>query len=234
MSKDVIHWAERALDEPYPEQDYSWVRWQYAAALVAAGLASSAVVASAVLLASAARPTADQLILIVSAQAEVVNQEPGSSRAKLQVGPAPKERVAARTKVEPSLDRKAGATVIAPLAKLAGLPPTERKIERGEVSTTAPAPAALQGPATVSPERPPILAKSQTYEAAPKNTERKPADIASGEKLGIQAILDDGIILLSGRKVKTGSPLPNGELLVGTDPAKGMAETDRRVLVVTP
>ncbi len=234
VANDVIHWAERALDEPYPDQDYSWVRWQLAAGLVAAGLASSVVVASAVLLAPPTHSNADQAILIASAQVELINQELGSSLVKLPVAPAPKDRVAAHTKVEPSLDRRAGATVIAPLAKLARLPPAEPKIERAEVNTAASAPATQQAPATVSPDKPPILAKSETYQAAPKNAEKKPVDIASGEKLGIQAILNDGIVLLTGRKVKTGFPLPNGEVLVGTDPAKGMAETDRRVLVVTP
>jgi hypothetical protein len=192
------------------------------------------VVASAVLLAPVTRSNADQPVLIVSAQAEAVHQEIGGTLAELQITPAPKDHVAARPKVEPSLDRKAGATVLAPLAKLAGLPPTEPKIKRAERSTGAPASALPQAPPAVSPEPPPILAKSETYPATSKNTEKKPVDIASGEKLGIQAILNDGIVLLTGRKVKTGSPLPNGELLVGTDPAKGMAETDRRVLVVTP
>lgn len=67
-----------------------------------------------------------------------------------------------------------------------------------------------------------------------KSAGSKPTDIASGEKLGIREILPDGIVMQNGRRIKNGTSLPNGELLMGTDAAKGMAETDRRVLVLTP
>jgi hypothetical protein len=67
-----------------------------------------------------------------------------------------------------------------------------------------------------------------------KAAESKPTDIASGEKLGIREILPDGIVMQNGRRVKNGAALPNGEILMGTDTAKGMVETDRRLLVLTP
>lgn len=67
-----------------------------------------------------------------------------------------------------------------------------------------------------------------------KAAEGKPTDIANGEKLGIREVLPDGIVMQNGRRVKNGASLPNGEILMGTDAAKGMVETDRRVLVLTP
>ena len=67
-----------------------------------------------------------------------------------------------------------------------------------------------------------------------KAAESKPTDIASGEKLGIREVLPDGIVMQNGRRIKNGSALPNGEMLMGTDATKGMVETDRRVLVLTP
>ena len=47
---------------------------------------------------------------------------------------------------------------------------------------------------------------------------------AGGEPLQIE-ILPGGIVMQNGRRVKNGSPLPNGEILMGTDATKGMAET---------
>lgn len=234
VSNDVIHWAERALDEPYPDQDFSWVRWQFAAGLVAAGLASSAVVTSAVLLAPPTHSDADQAILIVSAQVEEVNPElkislgtPSATRVQRDRGPA-------NTKVERGSNPQPGANIPPQAVKVTALRQTDPKKESVEVNTPTPAPTTQAVPPAATPDKAASLAKTETYQATSKNTEKKPVDIASGEKLGIQAILSDGIVLLTGRKVKTGFPLPNGELLVGTDPAKGMAETDRRVLVVTP
>lgn len=70
--------------------------------------------------------------------------------------------------------------------------------------------------------------------SAPRTPEKKPTDIAPSEKFGIQVIASDGIILFGGRKIRNGTAFPNGELLLGTDPVKGMVETDRRVMIITP
>jgi hypothetical protein len=81
---------------------------------------------------------------------------------------------------------------------------------------------------------PPIKPEADTRIGLSKTAESKPADIASGEKLGIREVLPDGIVMQNGRRIKNGSSLPNGEMLMGTDATKGMVETDRRVLVLTP
>lgn len=94
-----------------------------------------------------------------------------------------------------------------------------------------PAPAA---DAPAAPAAPATKPEPDTRMGISKGAESKPTDIASGEKLGIREILPDGIVMHNGRKIKNGSALPNGEILMGTDAGKGMAETDRRVLVLTP
>lgn len=96
------------------------------------------------------------------------------------------------------------------------------------------APAAAAPAAPTPPAAPTAKPEPDTRIGISKGADSKPTDIASGEKLGIREILPDGIVMHSGRKIKNGSALPNGEILMGTDAAKGMAETDRRVLVLTP
>ena len=90
-------------------------------------------------------------------------------------------------------------------------------------------------PALTPPSYPaPVAVPELEAKAASSRTgEKKPTDIASGTALGIREVLADGIVMMNGRKIKNGAALPNGELLLGTDAAKGLAETDRRVMIVT-
>jgi len=81
---------------------------------------------------------------------------------------------------------------------------------------------------------PPVKPEADTRIGLSKAADSKPTDIASGEKLGIREVLPDGIVMQNGRRIRNGSSLPNGEMLMGTDATKGMVETDRRVLVLTP
>lgn len=100
---------------------------------------------------------------------------------------------------------------------------------------SAPAQAkVIPAPAAAAPAAPAAKPEPDTRMGISKGADSKPTDIASGEKLGIREILPDGIVMHNGRKIKNGSALPNGEILMGTDAGKGMAETDRRVLVLTP
>ncbi|MFC5511039.1 hypothetical protein ACFPOU_07860 [Massilia jejuensis] len=92
----------------------------------------------------------------------------------------------------------------------------------------------IPAPAAAAPAAPAAKPEPDTRMGISKGADSKPTDIASGEKLGIREILPDGIVMHNGRKIRNGSPLPNGEILMGTDAGKGMAETDRRVLVLTP
>ena len=99
----------------------------------------------------------------------------------------------------------------------------------------APAQAAvIPAPTAGAPAAPAAKPEPDTRMGISKSADGKPTDIASGEKLGIREILPDGIVMYNGRKIKNCSALPNGEILMGTDASKGMAETDRRVLVLTP
>lgn len=113
--------------------------------------------------------------------------------------------------------------------------PTKSPEEVKPKNTLTPAPTKTNQAAVVTTQDVPAAKpEPDTRMGISKSAESKPTDIASGEKLGIREILPDGIVMHNGRKVKNGSALPNGEVLMGTDAGKGMAETDRRVLVLTP
>jgi hypothetical protein len=125
---------------------------------------------------------------------------------------------------------------------------------KAQLAATSPAPGPAAGSAPTGADRnaagstaadkrqqtrpadppPPAKPEVDTRIGLSKAAESKPTDIASGEKLGIREVLPDGIVMQNGRRIKNGSSLPNGEMLMGTDATKGMVETDRRVLVLTP
>ena len=234
-SDDIIHWAERALNEPYPEQDYSWIRLRHAGVLVAAGAASTALVAAAVFLVPHARPGAKGPIQIANFQMQPSYPIPGAGEtlAPPHAAPAPTSRSQPLQKVEYAPNQRSIAASSETSRKVEAAPKKEVALARMDSGAQA---AAARGlPSADSIDGSPHAGKAATAEtAAPRTAEKKPVDIAPGEKLGIQAILVDGIVSLNGRKIRTGAPLPNGEILVGTDPSKGMVETDRRVLIVTP
>lgn len=150
--------------------------------------------------------------------------------------PAPKQKLAPRA-AEPAPAPRTPAPAVKEQE-----PPTPVKAPEPSKPVKAQRAAALQ-PAPHESTR----SKPPEHVGAPQPAEQvhaqvglrkaagsKPTDIASGEKLGIREILPDGIVMQNGRRIKNGTALPNGELLMGTDAAKGMAETDRRVLVLTP
>lgn len=142
--------------------------------------------------------------------------------------------------IAPKVDRAANATAARP-SPVPAAPQASPPL-----AAAAPAPAAPERVAPVpaasdkrlqakSPDATPaVKTEADTRVGLSKAAESKPTDIASGEKLGIREILPDGIVMQNGRRIFNGSQLPNGEILMGTDVSKGMAETDRRVLVLTP
>ncbi len=163
---------------------------------------------------------------IASATPQKADPPHGASSALPTIA-AKVDRVANATAARPS-PAPASPQASAPLAAAAPPPAAPERV--------APVPGApdkrLQAK---SPDATPaIKAEADTRVGLSKAAESKPTDIASGEKLGIREILPDGIVMQNGRRVKNGSQLPNGEILMGTDASKGMAETDRRVLVLTP
>jgi hypothetical protein len=89
--------------------------------------------------------------------------------------------------------------------------------------------------ATLSKETAPDL-KPDARSAAERAAERasKPVDIAPAEKLGIREVRADSITLINGVKVKMGSRLPNGEVLISIEPKQGLVETSHRVMMVSP
>ncbi|MFJ1470222.1 hypothetical protein [Massilia orientalis] len=147
-------------------------------------------------------------------------------------------------KVDHTTKAPAAGAGIVPAAPQAKAPLTATTPAPGPVAGSAPAVAdrnalAPSVPDKRQPAKPPDASPSAKPEAdtrigLSKAAESKPTDIASGEKLGIREVLPDGIIMQNGRRIKNGSSLPNGEILMGTDATKGMVETDRRVLVLTP
>lgn len=135
------------------------------------------------------------------------------------VKPAPKIVRVAKAKSAPPLFSKSEATAMGNIAAPA--------------ATTATHPA-NDHPLAEKPRVEPATAPARPMSAAPHVD--KPVDIAPGERLGIRAISPDGssVTLTNGAHVKVGGAMPNGELLIGADPAKNRLETDRRVMVITP
>jgi len=134
------------------------------------------------------------------------------------------------------------APALAPVKAEADASSTPKaRIQSGKAPEVPAPPVAAPAQAKSTPATPTAAAPAPAAKPEPdtrmgisKGADSKPTDIASGEKLGIREIQPDGIVMQNGRKVKNGSPLPNGEILMGTDAGKGMVETDRRVLVLTP
>jgi len=167
--------------------------------------------------ASTTRPKADSV-----PSAPATPAKPTSRPERLAVAPAaaPSRAVApAAPAAQPKVQIAASASVPVPA-------PASALADRGTPAQDKRQPAKALDAAT-KPE-------ADTKIGLSKAAESKPTDIASGEKLGIREILPDGIVMQNGRRVKNGSALPNGEVLMGTDASKGMVETDRRVLVLTP
>jgi len=264
MAEFNRYWAEEALGEPYAPEDYRWMKSTRRAGMILGGvtcvLTTGALLGAAVyhLVDPAPRVSVSSYEFDpASAQLDIAvvlseNKSPDRAQASRPVDVASTAR--------PKTD-SGGNTPAAP-AKPTARPEQQAVGQAGAPRHTAtPAAAAAQGKVQVATAAPapapaPIgadrgtpaqdrrqLAKSPEVTAKPeadiriglsKAAESKPADIASGEKLGIREILPDGIVMQNGRKVKNGSALPNGEVLMGTDASKGMVETDRRVLVLTP
>ena len=143
--------------------------------------------------------------------------------------PAPRQKLA-----PPAAEPAPAPRVTVPSEHVkAPVPPKPVKAEPHAALQPAPQESARSKPhEPMSAPQPAEQAHSQV--GLSKAAGIKPTDIASGEKLGIREIRPDGIVMQNGRRIKNGTPLPNGELLMGTDAEKGMAETDRRVLVLTP
>ena len=241
MSDLNLYWAEEALEEPYAPQDYRWMKSTRRVGLMLGG-ATCALTAS-VLLGSAVYLQVDSSphVAISSYEIEVVAQAspqtPPPAVIPETIPAVPAARAASPSEVRTSLKESAPRpTATGPVvASKPTAAPAEVKIKEA----SAPSPAkirhsAAKYAAAPAPAAPAAKPESDTRMGISKAADSKPTDIASGEKLGIREILPDGIVMHNGRKVKNGSALPNGEILMGTDAGKGMAETDRRLLVLTP
>lgn len=251
-----LYWAEEALGEPYAPQDYTWLKSTRRVGLMLGGAACA--LTTGALLSAAVFHLVDRSPRVAISSYEIEAAAPADATAAGQdqnrqtparisretVRPssaihalAPSANDPAKTKPAPSAAparKPAPAQVKPPLTA----PPTKPELPRAAShakATAAPTAATLDKIPAKAPETPPAAKQEpETKVGISKGAESKPADIASGEKLGIREILADGIVMNNGRKVKNGSALPNGEILMGTDPGKGMAETDRRILVLTP
>jgi hypothetical protein len=261
MAKFNRYWAEEALGEPYAPQDYRWMKSTRRIGMLLGG--ATCVLTTAALLGAAVYHLVDPAprvsissyeIEFAPAQLAAPAQRPSTPKAKSE----PDSTAPVHS---PQIASAAPQKANSPHGTPSALPTIATNVERVANATAArpsPAPAtahlAPATPAPAAPERvapvpaapdkrlrakspdatPAVKAEADTRVGLSKAAESKPTDIASGEKLGIREILPDGIVMQNGRRVKNGSQLPNGEFLMGTDATKGMAETDRRVLVLTP
>lgn len=151
---------------------------------------------------------------IVAAKAEHTTKAPTAGASTVPAQPQAKAQLAA---ANPPPSPAPGAAPIGADRNVAGSTAADKRQQPRPADTAAPA-----------------KLEADTRIGLSKSAESKPTDIASGEKLGIREVLPDGIVMQNGRRIKNGSSLPNGEILMGTDAIKGMVETDRRVLVLTP
>jgi hypothetical protein len=62
----------------------------------------------------------------------------------------------------------------------------------------------------------------------------RPVNIAPAAKFGLRQVGSDSITLANGKQIRINGRFPNGEMLLGIDPVKGVVETDRRSMVITP
>lgn len=165
-----------------------------------------------------------------------------SQKAAVPTTTAPNQAMASKATAAPKEVKIKTAPALALVkAKADASAVPKIRIQPGKAPEVPAPPAAAPAPAKPTPAAPAASAPAPAAKPEPdtrmgisKGADSKPTDIASGEKLGIREIQPDGIVMQNGRKVKNGSPLPNGEILMGTDAGKGMVETDRRVLVLTP
>lgn len=256
------YWAEEALGEPYVPQDYAWMTSTRRVGLILGGV--TCLLTTSALLGAAVYRSVDRTprVAISGYEMEIVTPAaiasapaPAADKASSQTADVPKQ---ANARHVASTAPAASAKAVQPRSATATPVPAPAPavipaMAKPQLATAPPAPAAAPnralspapgGATAAAPEK---LAQAKTADAAPtqklepdtriglsKAAEGKPTDIASGEKLGIREILPDGIVMQNGRRVKNGSALPNGEILMGTDAAKGMVETDRRLLVLTP
>lgn len=249
------YWAEEALGEPYAPQDYRWMTTSRRTGLILGGvtcaLTTGALLGAAVYHLVAPAPR----VSISSYEAEVIMPQPAAAVvAQIPAAPATNKITAPVPDAPRPAQIAASGPQVAPSRPEAPAPKTaapKTAAPKPQLVNTAPAPAPApmaapdrtktpaatldrQSAAKLADATPAPKPESDAKVGLSKAAESKPTDIASGEKLGIREILPDGIVMLNGRRVKNGSTLPNGEVLMGTDVTKGMAETDRRVLVLTP
>lgn len=245
MAEFNRYWAEEALGEPYEPQDYRWLTTSRRTGLFLGGVTCA--LTTSALLGAAVYHLVDPAprVAISSYEAEVIMPQ---ATAPLPAQ-TPANLAARSTPTVPALPRSAQGVASATQRSVSPAPRLDAS--KPQIANAAPAPAPLPAAApdrtkgTAAAMDRPSATKLADVAAAikpdadakvglSKAAESKPTDIASGEKLGIREILPDGIVMLNGRRVKNGSTLPNGEVLMGTDATKGIAETDRRVLVLTP
>lgn len=248
------YWAEDAFGEPYLPQDYSWMTSTRRVGMILGGVAC--MLTTSALLGAAAYRLVDRTprVAISGYEIEIASPAiasmpapttvktsdqtpavPNKSDGRRLASAAPAKAVQSRS--TPSTPAPAEIPAAAKPQLAAALPPPAAAHKRagspapGGAHAAAPAKLAQ---AKVADPAPALKLEADTRIGLSKAADGKPTDIASGEKLGIREIFPDGIVMQNGRRVKNGSALPNGEILMGTDAAKGMAETDRRLLVLTP
>lgn len=259
MNQLNLYWAEEALNEPYPVPDFRAMKSAHRLGLMLGGATSALTAAALVglvvhqnidrshhvaiasyelekaksissllptkLLAAAPAPTADAHINEEMPSTDTLTPRKTADHPVEAKTPDPKPSITAQ---------KLASRTQTAQSRLPVEPATMLAFKPEKLSGTA------GTPATAGPfNKPQSTTQNTTIDQVArdnptKGTENKPTDIASGEKLGIREILVDGIIMHNGRKIINGHELPNDEILIRTDVGKGMAETDRRVLVLTP
>ncbi len=248
---------------PFPPQSDTWVARRYDIGRALGALACATTVAVLTIGYARVAGQRPEYVQIAAYEDDDIVLSSGNAQALVisPAAPVPRSNVLTPSPVEAKIKPRgsAGPTTATTSAPAATYPPTDllvaRASQRPAVATTPKvsmhpasdmpsAPAATEKSSVATTGKAPIsssptaavagAAEPETKLPTARTAEKKPTDIASGAALGIREVLADGIVMTNGRKIKNGAALPNGELLITTDPAKGLAETDRRVMIVTP
>ena len=169
-----------------------------------------------------------------------------------QSNPAPQPAVQQPAKTAPRAQAAAPAPAPTPAAPVKALvPPYSAPVQADATgagaqgaaeSVAAPsragaAPAAAEIAAPAPPAAPPAAAQAATGTATRAGSPAAGADrivMVPGAQIGVARIEPGAVVMLSGKRVRTGEMFESGEVLREADPARNRIVTDQRSVVLLP
>lgn len=213
----ITHWAERHLRIPYNQFDTR----KYRLRVTIVGLATVATIGltSSTIVIFLKRPKAPELVMIGAAQQYAAVGTEVEHRSVRR--PDAEGAASARIKVQREAQQ-------VQKVESAAQPRNKTSPQVVQSETIKPAP----GPTTKSEVV--IKPRESNVPTAPVELAlpNRPTNIAPAEKFGFRQVGSDAIILMNGSKIALHGRFPNGEALLRIDAAKGIVETDRRIMMI--